>query len=203
MPIEVRRLTPALLPDFLAFFDRDAFADNPEWAGCYCVYYHASDEQWAFAGPARDDAAKKARIQRHRDVACALVESGGMTGFLAYVDGKVAGWCNAAPRDAYQNPRDYAKARDDTPRAGAIMCFVVAQSFRRSGVASSLLSAVCDAFRADRLDHVEAYPSLDVGGPTEAGGLYHGPLEMYTKAGFERIRDLDGSAVVRKRLRAK
>src|SRR5207249_4857835 len=35
----VKPLTPALGPDFLAFFDHErgsAFSDNPEWAKCYC-----------------------------------------------------------------------------------------------------------------------------------------------------------------------
>jgi hypothetical protein len=34
--IEVVGLSPANLQAFLAFFDHDGFADNPEWASCYC-----------------------------------------------------------------------------------------------------------------------------------------------------------------------
>lgn len=33
-PVEIWPLAPSRLSDFLAFFDRDAFADNPHWAGC-------------------------------------------------------------------------------------------------------------------------------------------------------------------------
>ncbi len=32
--VEVVALTPARRDDYLAFFDRVAFADNPEWAKC-------------------------------------------------------------------------------------------------------------------------------------------------------------------------
>ncbi|HEY7268621.1 MAG TPA: GNAT family N-acetyltransferase [Dehalococcoidia bacterium] len=199
--IDVRRLTPALLPDFLTFFDHDAFADNRDWAGCYCVFYHASDADWAFGGEGNDPATTALRVGRHREVAQELIGDGGMSGFLAYAGGKVAGWCNAGPRDLYQNPRTYGRARDNTPRVGAIMCFVVAQPFRRSGVASALVDGVVQAFAADGLDFVEAYPSLKPGGPTEAGGLYHGPMELYVRAGFERVRDEGGFAVMRKRLR--
>ena len=41
-------LTPELLDDFLNFFDHDAFADNPVWFGCYCMYYHfmGTVEEW-------------------------------------------------------------------------------------------------------------------------------------------------------------
>src|SRR5689334_10139827 len=118
--LEIHRLTPKRLPDFLAFFDNDAFADNPAWHGCYCVYYHASDADWSFGGPASDEAARQARVQRHRDVACGLIESSGMQGFLAYTGGRVAGWCNAAPRESYHNAREYANARDATPKVGAV-----------------------------------------------------------------------------------
>ena len=38
----IERLTPARRDDFLRFFDHEhgpAFADNPEWAKCYCHFY--------------------------------------------------------------------------------------------------------------------------------------------------------------------
>lgn len=39
--VAVRPLTPALLADYLAFFDAKAFPDNPRWAFCYCYFpYH-------------------------------------------------------------------------------------------------------------------------------------------------------------------
>ena len=40
--IVVSRLTPGQRDDYLAFFDHErgpAFADNPEWARCYCQFY--------------------------------------------------------------------------------------------------------------------------------------------------------------------
>jgi len=40
--LTVKPLTPALGADFLRFFDHErgaAFADNPEWAKCYCHFY--------------------------------------------------------------------------------------------------------------------------------------------------------------------
>lgn len=32
MDIEIEKLTPDLIEDFLYFFDNTAFADNPHWA---------------------------------------------------------------------------------------------------------------------------------------------------------------------------
>ena len=42
IPWRIERLTPSLRDAYLAFFDHErgpAFADNPEWAKCYCHYY--------------------------------------------------------------------------------------------------------------------------------------------------------------------
>mgnify|MGYP007027336892 CR=1 FL=1 len=40
MEISVCKLTHELLDDWLAYFDKDAFSDNDEWCGCYCMCYH-------------------------------------------------------------------------------------------------------------------------------------------------------------------
>ena len=40
MAIAIQPLTKDLLPDWLDFFDNIAFADNPEWADCYCYICH-------------------------------------------------------------------------------------------------------------------------------------------------------------------
>ena len=38
----IRALAPDLVEDYLGFFDRDAFTDNPRWASCSCRFYLAS-----------------------------------------------------------------------------------------------------------------------------------------------------------------
>jgi hypothetical protein len=35
LPVEIRKLCPELLQDFLLFFDGEAFADNPKWGFCW------------------------------------------------------------------------------------------------------------------------------------------------------------------------
>ena len=37
--LELRELTPDRADDFLDYFDRDAFADNPEGASCYLLLF--------------------------------------------------------------------------------------------------------------------------------------------------------------------
>ena len=40
MQISVCKLTTELLDDWLSYFDKNAFSDNDEWCGCYCMCYH-------------------------------------------------------------------------------------------------------------------------------------------------------------------
>ena len=38
--IEIRKLAPDLMQDFLLFFDGEAFADNPKWGFCFCQFLY-------------------------------------------------------------------------------------------------------------------------------------------------------------------
>src|SRR5437870_1542475 len=80
--VVIKELTPKHLGDFLHFFDHEAFADNPKWAGCYCMYYY-------YAGPKEEWRVKNGPVNR-TDIA-KLIESGHAQGFLAYQDSKPVG----------------------------------------------------------------------------------------------------------------
>ena len=45
MNIAIKALSLDLIDDFLYFFDEIAFTDNPEWSGCYCVFYHHNGDE--------------------------------------------------------------------------------------------------------------------------------------------------------------
>lgn len=184
IPCDIRELSPDLLQDYLNFFDHDAFADNPRWASCYCYFPHAPHAlgNWDVNATQQNRAAVSARIR-----------AGQMRGYLAYVDGKVVGWCNAAPRSEMT-------ILDDEPqqeKIGSIVCFVIAKPFRGKRVATRLLQAACDGFRDQGLRVAEAYPRAQA--ESEASNP-RGPLAMYLAAGFERVRESDGSVIVRKAL---
>ncbi|CAN5141252.1 hypothetical protein BH18CHL2_BH18CHL2_04540 [soil metagenome] len=193
-PLEIRALAPENVDELLAFFDRDAFADNTWWSGCYCYFYHSPGDEWD-AGS--DKAAEHREAKRRHALA------GRSHGFLAYAGGKVVGWLNAAPRESYENPRGFGEARDGTPGVGALMCFVVAPGHRRRGVARALLRAACDGFKRASLRYAEGYarvaPKRD-DWETFDTMSYHGPLALYEAEGFTRIRDLGAYAIMRKTL---
>src|SRR5436190_23778229 len=70
-------LAPERVGDFLHFFDHErgpAFADNPEWAKCYCHFYEVPRAiDWPSLSATDNRVAMRARI-----------EVGEMEGFLAY-----------------------------------------------------------------------------------------------------------------------
>ena len=136
-PIEVHPVSAATPPDFLAFFDGEAFADNPEWGFCYCqfAYIDHSKVQW-----------KTRQLDENRAAACQRIQTAAMQGYLAYREGIPIGWCNAAPRtmlDAFLDEPD-----PDAERIGQITCFIVAKQHRGTGVATALLQAALNGLRA-------------------------------------------------------
>ena len=197
MEIRVERLNAARRDDFLGFFDHErgpAFADNPGWAKCYCHFYHVPK---AIRWPSLDAMA-------NRTAMTARIESSEMDGFLAYADGEVVGWLNAQP---------YAKlphcaARMGIPppplpvpahEAAAIVCFVIAPSWRRRGVARSLLAGALASFAARGVRVVDAFP-FKAGASTVPARHYHGPPSLFREAGFAVLAGHATLTVMRKHL---
>ena len=203
MDISVLPLTPERIDDFLAFFDHErgpAFADNPDWAKCYCQFYHTPKAvDWnSRPGPPN----REAMSQR--------IATGEMEGFLAYAAGpaganaEVVGWLNAQPRNKL--PHCFARMRleptaSDVPdyRSAQVLCFVIHPQWRRRGIARALLDAACAAFARRGIAEVEAYPfkADESDAPTDH---YHGPLPMFLDAGFSILGDSGTMTIVRRRL---
>ena len=189
--IEVRELTPGLLADWLAFFDREAFSDNPKWASCYCHFYFADHtaREWDLRSTAEN-----------REASSGLIAGGRLRGYLAYLDGKPVGWCQAGPRLRIPNlQNEEVLAVDDADRVGSIVCFIVAKPHRGRGVARSLLEAACAGFRSQGLAFAEGYPRRTA---ASDAANYHGPLSLYLNSGFTVFREADAVTIVRKDLAA-
>ena len=186
--VEIRALTPDLAGDFLRFFDRDAFMDNPSWSGCYCFFYHHAGDDWDAATPDQNRAAKQA-----------LIERGDAQGYLAYADDAPVGWCHAAPRSTLPGLDRIPDFRCDGDPAtvGAIVCFNIAAPYRGQGLASKLLDAACVGLRDQAFAIAEAYPALVERSDARD---YHGRLQMYLRSGFAVHRESERFAVVRRAL---
>jgi GNAT superfamily N-acetyltransferase len=180
-------LTADRLSDYLEFFDRRAFTDNPRWAGCYCYFPLHDPERthWHERGAAEN-----------RLAVSGCVRDGSARGYLAYSGGSVVGWCNAGPWSQFPMLRDIPEANTDT--LGVIFCFVVAPECRGQGIAMALLQAACDGLRAAGMSAVQAKPVKQAHG---AAANHLGPLSMYLDAGFSVVRETaEGDVYVRKAL---
>ncbi len=186
--VTIQPLTPDRQQDFLDYFDRDAFVDNPGWASCYCYYYRfpGTQEEW-----------NRRTSEDNRPAQAAAIASGEATGFLAYADGTVVAWCHAAPRGDLPL-LDTGATEADGERIAAVVCFNVAPKYRRQGLAAKLLRAACDEFAERGFTIMEGYAPAEFKSTAQA---YHGPLSMYLAAGFEAIREEGPYTVVRRRLR--
>ena len=182
-PVEVHPAAGGRVADVLAFFDHEVFADNPGWASCYCRFHHVAGTEWG----ERPAATNRGDLE-------AGLDSGRTTAFVATVDGRLAGWCNASLRREYPAHRDGSPDDDDT---AAIVCFAVAPPYRGHGVARRLVDATIDGLRAANVRAVEAYPVRD---PASGAAAYHGTVPMFEAAGFAIVRDDDTGIVMRRTL---
>jgi len=179
------------LNDWLAYFDKDAFSDNDEWCGCYCMCYHWDRElEKKRAWNCDRDCAEFNRKQ-----AIHFIKSGRMQGYLAYMDGKVVGWCNSNHKKSYNNINfNFAEeVPDNGEKIKSIVCFSVSPEYRGYGVAAALLEYVCKDAKAEGFEFIEAYPFEH-----NENHAYHGPLTMYKKNGFEVCQQIEGCVVCRK-----
>ena len=196
--IVVKPLSPALGPDFLRFFDHErgaAFADNPEWAKCYCHFYQVPRAiDWPSLSAEQNRVAMKARI-----------EVGAMDGFLAYDGDEAVGWLNAQPRHALPHCFDRMRIAP-TPlpceafEAAVIVCFVVAPQRRRQGIGRALLAAALESFATRGLKLVDAFP-FKSGASELAADHYHGSLSLFLDQGFTVLREDETMTAMRKMLR--
>jgi GNAT superfamily N-acetyltransferase len=116
-------------------------------------------------------------------------------GYLAYVEGRPAGWVNASLRTDYTL---HPSGPDDPPGAQVVgvACFIIAPPYRRHGLAGALLDRVLSDAAARGASWVEAYPF------TEAregdGGNFRGPRSLYDERGFVPVRARERDVVVRR-----
>lgn len=140
-------------------------AHSPELAG-----------EWTLGEAARNRAKKSA-----------LIRAGKAHGYLAYAGDRPIGWCHAAPRTSLAGLMANEEFHVDNPEGvGAIYCFVIAPPYRHQGLAARLLTGAIEGFRAEGLRIAEGYPRKET---RSAAGGYHGTLEMFEAAGFERHRE--------------
>lgn len=184
-PVTVHPVTEDRVGDWLRFFDGDAFCDNPDWASCYCLEPHVPATPELPERPWRDSRAAVAERLR-----------GGTTfGYLAYVDGRPAGWVNASLRSDYGLYRLVDPNGPEPRSVIGVSCFVIAPPFRKHGIASALLDRVIADASARGASWIEGYPHNT---PDDSdAGRFRGPRSIYDARGFEPIEVRERDTVMR------
>jgi len=183
--VTVHPVTEARVGDWLRFFDHDGFAGNPSWASCYCLEPHV---------PALPEQPERPWRERRTTMAERL-RGGSTFGYLAYVDGRPAGWVNASLRSDYGLYRLVDRGGPEPRAVIGVSCFVIAPPFRRHGIASALLDRVIADASARGASWVEGYPD---NAPEESdAGHFRGARSMYDARGFEPIEVRERDTVVR------
>jgi len=167
--IEIRPIRPDRVDDVARFFDYEVFAGNPAWSSCYCMFYFRG-------GGANPDWGDQTWQDNRADQMNRIVR-GRTTGTLAYVDGRLAGWCNATARDQFPGLSD---GTDEG--IASVVCFAIAPPYRRHGLATRLLEGAIDMLTEQGFRRVEAYPVRE---PSSELAAYHGSLELFERLGFE------------------
>lgn len=198
MQIEIIKLTPEKIADYLYFFENVAHTDNKEWDRCYCTDYSASYNYFTYRFKNFEDAEVRKRS------AIEYINKGILQGYLAYSDKKVVGWCNANERNnclhCYGWKKYIANKEIDKRAEGkvkSVFCFTVAPDYRGMGISTALLERVINDAEKDGYDYIEAYPNK---GESDMFYNYVGPLGLYKKLGFEPFTETNERLVMRKAL---
>jgi GNAT superfamily N-acetyltransferase len=183
--VTVHPMTEDLVDDWLRFFDHDGFADNPDWASCYCLEPHVPATPELPERPWRDT----------RATMSGRLRCGTTFGYLAYVGGRAVGWVNASFRSEYGLYAD-VDAGGPPPRSViGVSCFVIAPPFRRHGVAAALLDRVIADASTRGASWIEGYPHNAPRG--DDAGHFRGPRSMYEERGFQPIAVRERYTVMR------
>lgn len=174
-PVSVHPVTADRIDDWLRYFDHHAFAGNPDWASCYCLEPHV---------PAPPEMPERPWRQSRAALADRL-RSGATFGYLAYVDGRPAGWVNASLRADYGFYSGVDPQGPEPAQVIGVSCFVIAPPYRRHRIASTLLDRVIADAAARGAAWIEGYPHNTP--EQNDAGHFRGPRSFYEARGFAPI----------------
>lgn len=191
MKIEIKKMSPELLNEWLHYFDNVAYkredGTTEEWQECYCMHFH-------WGGPEPTSELEKCKYPS-RARAIDYFKSGWMQGYLAFVEGKVVGWCNANDKERYtQDIRRFPRG-DKEKKIKSVVCINICPHMRKKGIGTMFLEYICADAKAEGYDYVEAYPRDE-----DIPKNYKGPYRLYERAGFVLHKQYKNSRVVRKYL---
>lgn len=156
------------------FYRLHSKTNGADW--CYCVAWWVPTWQgWG------QRSAEENRALRER-----LFQRGQYDGYLLYVDGDPAGWCQCGPRDRLPKLLEQYNLPSD-PGVWAITCFLIAPPFKKGGLTHQLLTGALQDLRRRGVPLVQAFPRRGKNLPDD--DIWTGPEAAFKVAGFELDRD--------------
>ena len=154
----------------------ELFGSRGACGGCWCMY-------WKLRGKAFDEVKGYETRQMHKSI----IDSGTVTGLLAYLHGDVVGWVAVEPRSAYSRLEHSRtlKPVDDQP-VWSVTCFFVAKHYRKQGITVELLKAAVEHVKKQGGRIVEGYP-VDAKKDMPAPFVYTGTASAFQQAGFQEV----------------
>jgi GNAT superfamily N-acetyltransferase len=152
------------------------FGERGAEAGCWCMFWRL--------GPTRF---MQQSASEHKEALKAMFDDGQVPGLLLYGDGQVMGWCGIGPRETFPAlDRSRIFKRVDEQPVWSIVCFYVAQPFRRKGVMRRLLTGALAYVKEHGARIVEGYPRDPAGSLPNARG-YRGIASTFREVGFVEV----------------
>jgi len=182
MAIIVRPLDASRVEDFYRIHSPEHGTD---W--CYCTAWWVETwDGWGERTAAENKALREKLFgQNHYD------------GYLLYVDGHPAGWCQCGRRDRFTKLLQQYKLERD-PRVWAITCLLIIPPFRKQGSAHGFLDEILGDLKSKGVQRIQAFPRR--GGKLLDEDVWTGPEQIYRRAGFRLERDDSGRPIYGKLL---
>jgi GNAT superfamily N-acetyltransferase len=153
------------------------FGEKGACGGCWCMHFRLPNKEWESG---KKNGANKKKM-------FALVNQKKPTGVLAFYGDEAIAWAALGPRQDFEKlSRSRIHKPIDTKQVWSIPCTFIHKDYRNKGVSVALLKGVIELARKNKIEILEAYPTIPSGKLPDAFawiGLY----KSFEKAGFEVV----------------
>ena len=202
MDIKIIKLTPEHTEDYVQFFDNTPHSEIPDndECKCYCVWWCKDDQD----NMVFDNFLSSKELRR--DYAIRNIKNNNIQGYLAYLDGKVVGWCNTNTKSDCLKCYCWRRFMGSVPiedsdmniKVKSIFCFLIAAEMKRKGITKKILECVYRDAVQEGFDFIEAYPNKEY---INEAVDFMGPVELYRKNGFTVYFEMEQKFIMRKELK--
>jgi ribosomal protein S18 acetylase RimI-like enzyme len=160
-------------------FELLAQKHNGVWGGCWCIWFHQSNE------------IKRGNPQENKELKKQLVFHNQSHAALVFDQDKAIAWCQfGSPKEL---PAIYHKKKVETDDYifpdWRITCIFVDNNYRNQGVAKIAVEGALSLIRNAGGGVVEAYPQNTQGKMVPSSFLYNGTQTLFESCGFQFFGD--------------